>query len=268
LKKQYGEPLEDDYYNGGRYVRFAEGTYFISDGGKVYGRILGENDTLNVFGAQMGMTFAEINQAFGVDPNQPPEYSEMEENYVVRFERDGYKIRFEAPTADSVPNVAFITHPELGAEPASDVGRDGFPDLRFVMEQCPASALKVDGDVARCSDRKMSLIVTGDWSDPQRAFVMFDSEQYFYETDSRGTQMVLTFMEAMYGAEGQSVMDDLVEVAREKAEARANGDYEVGSYEGQAGDYQVEVTGAPNIDLASQSFGMEYGFNGIVRFDR
>lgn len=281
LKQTYGAPKNDEYWEGGRYVSFSHGTYFISDAENVFGRIVGTEENLDIFGAKVGMSFAEVNQVFGVDPNQAPEYSDMDGDYVVFFEREGYRIRFHADTATSLTQTAFVTT-DLGDEtnaqppdndspaPTPDIEpkpSQAMPDVSYIMNECPSSGLSQDGDTSKCSQGKSALIVTGDWEQPERAIIMFDSNEYFYSTNSSGPQMLLSFMNALYGSDGEVTLDDLIEVARTKAEERANGNYEAGTVKQQVGNYQTEVTGAPNIDLASASFGMEYGFNGIIRFD-
>jgi hypothetical protein len=276
LKQSYGEPTDDAYWEGGRYVSFSHGTYFISDAENVFGRIVGTDEDLDIFGAKVGMSFAEVNRVFGVDPTTPPEFSDMDGDYVAFFERDGYNIRFHADSADSLTQTAFVTtelanesgnnQPPPSNDPPESEPQQGFPDISSIMNTCPSSGLTQDGNTAKCSQGKSALIVTGDWTQPERAIIMFDSNEYYNSSGSSGPQMLLTFMEALYGPDGEMTLDELIGTAREKAEERSNGNYEAGTIVRQVGNYQTEVTGAPNFDLSSGTFGMEYGFNGIISF--
>lgn len=108
LTNHYGSPTYDDYFMGGRLVVFEEKDgYFLDEAENVSGFMI-SNPNTSIFGANIGMTFAEIN---AVLPNSSEIFFDESETqtYVQMYDIEGYKVSFYSETEDGPTTSVIMT---------------------------------------------------------------------------------------------------------------------------------------------------------------
>ncbi|MBT2583344.1 hypothetical protein [Planococcus sp. ISL-109] len=108
LVDHYGTPTYDEFFMGGRLVVFDEKDgYFLDDNETVTGFMITRPD-VNIFGANVGMTFEEIKTVL---PNSEDVFFDESEtqDYANIFYVEGYNVIFYADTEDGPTQYAIIT---------------------------------------------------------------------------------------------------------------------------------------------------------------